>query len=102
MDLVFNPGTGADGAVRTVALQPDGRLVVGGAFSSVNGVARQGVARLNPDGSLDPTLDPGSGTQGGRVNALALQSDGTVFLGGLFGVFNGAACGNLARLGGSQ
>lgn len=99
LDLVFNPGVGANGTAQTVLLQPDGKLVMGGAFSSVNGVSRQDVARLNTDGSLDLTLDPGTGTQGGRVNALALQGDGAVVVGGLFSVFHGRASGNIAKVG---
>jgi uncharacterized delta-60 repeat protein len=102
LDLAFNPGTGANGTVRSVLLLPDGKLVMGGAFSSVNGVSRHDVARLNTDGSLDLTLDPGAGTQGGRVNALALQGDGAVVLGGLFSVFNGLVSDNIARLSGDS
>lgn len=43
-------------------MQDDGRIVVAGVFNAVDGIARNGIARLNPDGSVDPTFDPGSGT----------------------------------------
>ena len=57
LDLTFNPSTGAeDGAVRAVAVQPDGRVIAGGTFTRVNGVTRNHLARFNVDGSLDLTF----------------------------------------------
>jgi hypothetical protein len=44
-----------------MALQPNGQLVVAGEFTSVNSTNRNNIARLNSDGSLDPTFDPGIG-----------------------------------------
>ena len=46
LDASFNPGNGADGSVVSMALQTDGRLLIGGYFGSVNGFARNYVARL--------------------------------------------------------
>src|SRR5262249_25338197 len=43
------------GVVLAIAPQDDGKLVIGGSFSLVNGVTRHNLARLNPDGSLDLT-----------------------------------------------
>ncbi len=69
------------GAVHALARQPDGRLVVGGSFSSIASAARNNVARLNLDGSVDATFDP---NPNGTVRILALQSDGKVVFGGDF------------------
>src|SRR5688500_14543506 len=44
-------------SVHAFALQPDGKILIGGTFRTVNGVHRMGIARLNADGSLDPTFD---------------------------------------------
>lgn len=81
LDLGFDPGPGADGIVHAVLLQSDGKMVVGGDFDHVNAVVRNGLARLNPDGSVDPGFDPGYA--GAAVKALAFQSDGKLLAGGI-------------------
>lgn len=63
-----------------LALQPDGQVLLGGSFSTVNGVARSGVARLNPDGSLDLGFAPPTNVI--SVLALAVQPDGRILVGG--------------------
>src|SRR5678809_865722 len=60
VDLSFDPGSGVNGGVKAMALQPDGKLIVGGGFTTVRGLARQSIARLNPDGSGDVTFDAGT------------------------------------------
>ncbi len=47
------------GRVMDTAIQEDGRIVICGFFSAVNGVAVPHLARLNPDGSLDQTFRTG-------------------------------------------
>jgi len=81
------------GKVYAIAEQPDGKIVVGGDFGQVNGVATTNVARLNADGSLDPTFNPGQGSNG-PVLALAVQPDGSVLAGGSFSSWNGQTSGN--------
>ena len=78
LDPTFTPGSSLDNTVYAVAVQTDGKVLVGGAFTS----AHNGIARLNPDGSLDATFNPGTGAD--YVYALALQSDGKIVLGGDF------------------
>lgn len=96
-DASFSVGTGFDGAVETIVLQPDGRILVGGAFLTCQGQPRKGVARLNPDGSLDGTFTVGAGT-GGTVFEAALQPDGRILLGGNFTTFNGQPANRVLRL----
>jgi hypothetical protein len=51
----------ADVAGQNVAittLQPDGKMIIAGRFSSVLGVLRSGIARLNVDGTLDADFSP--------------------------------------------
>ncbi|NLT41911.1 MAG: delta-60 repeat domain-containing protein, partial [Anaerolineae bacterium] len=74
----FNPG--ANEAVAALAVQPDGKILVGGNFTTLGGEPRQRLGRLNPGGSLDTTLvDPGINAQ---VLAIAVQPDGKILLGG--------------------
>src|SRR5713226_1657173 len=98
LDPSFNPGTGPNFLVNAVAVQLDGKIVIGGGFSNVNGTARQGIARLNADGSLDTSFNPGSGTDFNSVSVLALQTDGKIVIGGLFASVNGTAHESIARL----
>src|SRR5207248_2133096 len=97
VDLTFNPGNGSNGDVNAIAIQPDGRIVIGGTFIAYNGFARGGAARVLSDGSLDPTFDSGVGT-GGNVFALALQANGHIVVGGIFTSCNGVNRANIARL----
>jgi hypothetical protein len=55
-DTSFRPGTGADGSVRFIVLQSDGNVLIGGGFTSVNGVVRPHIARLYGD-SVAPSLN---------------------------------------------
>ena len=81
----------------TIIVQADGKIIIGGQFSSIAGQARQAIARLNADGSLDTSFDAGLNA-GSSVKALALQSNGTIIIGGDFSTIAGQARPNLARL----
>ena len=75
VDTTFNPGLGPDGPVVGVAVQGDGKVIIGGGFSHVNGTNRSNVARLNADGTLDLTFNPGTGANN-NVDCVASQPDG--------------------------
>ena len=99
LDTSFNSGTGLDGdGIEGMALLPDDKILIGGYFSTYNGVARDGIARLNVDGSLDTSFNPGSGMDGGAVYSFAVQPDGKILIGGWFTTFNGTGRSNIARL----
>jgi len=98
VDVDFNPGSGADANVNAVALQPDGKILIGGAFLTVNGLPRRGVARLNSDGSVDSTFNPGFGTIGGAVQDILLLANGKILIAGDFTIFNAQAAGRVAIL----
>lgn len=66
------------GVVQAIAVQPDGKLLIGGNLTAVGGVPRNNLARLNADGSLDDTFVPAS--TGGAVSQIVLQPDGRVVL----------------------
>ncbi len=95
LDLGFNPGSGANGIVRAIAVQTNGQVIIAGDFTAVNGTNRSHIARLNVDGSLDGAFNA---SINGNGFALAIQPDGKILVGGLFTTANGAIRNNLARL----
>jgi len=93
----FNPDV--DGIITAIAVQPDGKVLVGGAFSGLNGEPRQNLGRLNPDGTVDPTFRPEmEGSLGGMVLCLAVQADGKILVGGEFDSLEGEPRNGLGRL----
>jgi uncharacterized delta-60 repeat protein len=82
-DASFDVGDGANGAVYRVVFQSDGKLLVGGEFTTFDGAPREKIARLNQDGSLDTSFDPGLGPNGDVYNIVAEQS-GTILISGAF------------------
>jgi uncharacterized delta-60 repeat protein len=100
LDTAFNPVANPDAWVNGLAVLPDGRVLLAGGFGRRDGSPRRAIARLWPDGELDPTFDPGAGIGPGdvKINALAVQADGRVLIGGNFAQVNGVARGSLARL----
>jgi len=81
LDATFqDPAVAVNSGVSALALQPDGKLIIGGEFTIVGGQSRARVARLNSDGTLDTSfLDP---AVTGEVLAFALQPDGKIIIGG--------------------
>src|SRR5206468_12366138 len=67
---------GDGGSRAAVVVQPDGQIVSAGLFNQVNGVDRPGLARLNPDGSTDPSFVPENNDESyHNIHPLALQAD---------------------------
>jgi uncharacterized delta-60 repeat protein len=98
LDTGFQDGlSGADSYIYSIAVQNDGRLLVGGFFSLLNGARRGGIARLNPDGTLDTTFQEGMSGAQGVVYSIGLQADGKVVIGGGFSAVNDVALSNIAR-----
>jgi uncharacterized delta-60 repeat protein len=92
VDATFAPVT-VNGFVYSAALQSDGKVLIGGIFTSVNGVADPGVARLKADGSLDSSFQATGFirfSSGSRVRAITVQNnDGLIILSGVFRVGTG-------------
>jgi hypothetical protein len=92
-------GTGVDGTIYAMTVQSDGKVVIGGRFSNVNGQPRQNLARLNSDGSLDASfLAGGSNGVDGTVFALAHDKQGNILVGGNFNAVQDASRRNFVRL----
>lgn len=100
IDPTFN-ATASD-FVTDVAIQSDGKILVVGYFNYMNDIPRRNVARLESDGTLDPTFvalgitDPFE--SGFYFTRIALQPDNKIILAGVFGTINGADRKNLVRL----
>ncbi len=75
----FSPDV--DGTVFAVVAQPDGKLLVAGQFSTIDGSTRPNLARLHADGSVDTGFNPAPNAP---VRTLALQRDGRILIGGDF------------------
>src|SRR5690349_20549103 len=93
LDPTFNPddkgfgiGDGITGPVRATVVQPDGKILVAGWFHAYDGTNRYRIARLNADGTLDASFDPGYGASG-TITAMALQPDGKILIGGVFSYY---------------
>ncbi len=108
-DASFNPGASGGGVgysysgVRCLALQANGKILVGGIFTALGGQSRTNLGRLNPDGTSDVSFAPvvdvsASNPYGPEVNSLSVQTDGKILVGGRFEVVNGQLRTNLARL----
>jgi uncharacterized delta-60 repeat protein len=92
LDAGFHPSNGLGDVLRSMALQSDGKIIVGG-----YGQSRPFLARLNADGSLDEKFQVTEPT-GGSIWHVAVQSDGKILVAGMFDSFDNASCGNIVRL----
>ena len=100
LDTTFQSGTGFNGVVRVLRLQSDGKILVGGSFTSYNGTACKQIARLQSTGVLDTafTTANGTGPNGSHIYDIAVESSGRILVGGDFDSFNGTASEGLVRL----
>lgn len=101
LDDTFNPGTGASDVVRTTSIQSDGKIVIGGNFTSYNGTTKNRIARLNVDGSLDNTFNTGEGTDK-NIKTVSIQSDGKIIIGGEFTSYSETGRNRIARIYGGE
>jgi len=97
LDTTFNPGTGPNSAVTAIASVEDGKVLIGGVFTSYNGSSINRIARLNTDGTLDTTFDIGTGANQ-PIYAFCLSPEGKYYVGGSFTTFNGSSTGSIVRL----
>lgn len=97
LDLTFNPSSGANSTVRAIARQPDGKIFIGGDFSSYDAIFRRRLARLKADGSLDPSFDSGLGAND-VIHAMQLQPDGKLIIAGAFTSYGGLTRQRIARV----
>lgn len=92
LDATFTPAF--DDTARAVAVEADGRILVGGDFSNVSGQSRPGIVRLAANGAVEAMFPVPSN----HVYAIAVQADGRIVIGGKFDSIGGTARNRVARL----
>ena len=96
LDTGFNPGAGSNDEIVAIVVQPDGKILAAGNLTELGGEPRQGVGRVNPDGSpdagfVDPVVD-------GGVDMIAVLADGKVLVSGGFSTVALTPRSHIARL----
>jgi uncharacterized delta-60 repeat protein len=97
IDNSFDIGPGPNNSVNDVKIQSDGKILVGGYFTSYNGTSRNRIIRLNSDGSIDNSFNIGTGFNQ-YVESILIQQDGKILVGGFFTSFNEASRNRIVRL----
>jgi uncharacterized delta-60 repeat protein len=99
LDTTFNPNAGPSFSfVRSIVQQSDGKILLGGEFTSVSGTARNYIARVFENGALDTTFNPNAGPSFSFVRSIVQQSDGKILLGGTFTSIDGTTRNRIARV----
>jgi uncharacterized delta-60 repeat protein len=97
LDTSFFVPVGLNAQVSTMAIQADGKVVIGGAFTSADFAAYHHITRLNPGGMVDTSFDVGTGADD-NVNSVVIQPDSKILVGGAFRTFNGIGASRIVRL----
>lgn len=109
VDTTFNTGTGFAitqihrATISKIAVQPDGKIFVGGSFITYNGTPAVGLIRLNSDGTPDATFVTGTGIKNntplvGQVQDILIQPNGKILVAGDFNKYNDEVHKNIVRL----
>jgi uncharacterized delta-60 repeat protein len=98
VDTTFNMGTsGANNSILCMVTQSDGKIIMGGNFTTYSGSSSPCIARVNTNGTRDATFNVGTGFNG-TVHDLKLQSDGKIVATGAFTTYSGSTRNRIARL----
>ena len=102
-EMIFlNKGTNKYSNPKCMALEPDGKILIGGNFTSYGNIAILNMARLNSNGTLDTSFIGGTGFAnneglGGAVNNIIVQPDGKILISGSVLLYNGVKVGHVVR-----
>lgn len=89
-DNTFSSVNYSGGQLHAIDEQADGKIILGGTFTSLNGSPVNKLVRLNSTGSIDVTFDTGTGfSAGSLISSVYAQSDGKIVVGGLFTSYRG-------------
>jgi uncharacterized delta-60 repeat protein len=94
VDVSFTPNVASE--IYVVAVQLDGKILIGGAFTSVGGRVSRYITRLNADGTLDSGFSAAQANT--VVRTIAVQADGKILIGGLFNSVDATTRTGIARL----
>ena len=97
LDSTFNPGKGFGGATTSILQQSDGKLIIGGAFPVYNNNTKRYIARINLDGSIDKSFNPGNGADA-TIRSIAVQADRKIIIAGSFNSYNDNLNNRIARV----
>ncbi|WP_299130081.1 T9SS type A sorting domain-containing protein [uncultured Winogradskyella sp.] len=101
LDTDFNSGSLAASSIRKIVILDDGKILIGGTFTSYNGIESNHIARLNSDGTLDTSFSSGTGVDAAAntaINIIETQDDGKIVVSGNFTSYNGIPSNSIARL----
>jgi uncharacterized delta-60 repeat protein len=101
LDTTFNPGFGANDLVESMAIQPDGKIILAGNFTLFDSIAANRIVRLNEDGSVDATFVTGTGANG-RIRDVAIHEHERIIIAGDFTAYDGTGRNRIARIMGDQ
>jgi len=97
-DTEFDNSTGFGAtSVTTITIDSNGKIYVGGSFTTYKGVEANYIIRLNPDGSKDTGFD-NSTSFNGAVYDITIDSNGKIYVGGLFTTYKGVEANRIIRL----
>ncbi|GGE41534.1 hypothetical protein GCM10010832_21970 [Psychroflexus planctonicus] len=83
--------------IKGIAIQPDGKIIFVGQFSSYLGNSSSDIVRLNPDGTYDSSFDIGSGSNN-YLRTAVVKPNGKILVGGNASSFNGQNRGKIIQL----
>lgn len=98
--FITNLGTGFNQSIAAVKIQADGKILLGGSFTTFNGNTRNRIVRLNSDGTEDTTFatNLGTGVNANSVQSFGVDSSGNIIFTGNFASVNGTTTGKICRL----
>ena len=97
IDTSFLIDTGFDFYVSSIAVQSDGKILVGGSFTTYDGNYPSHIVRLNSGGSIDTGFVTGNGFNS-DVSSIVVQSNGKILVGGYFTIYDNATIKYITRL----
>lgn len=98
IDTSFDYSTGFNNTVRVICIQSDGKILVGGGFTTYKGLTANGIIRLNPNGSIDSSFNSGIQTLNGPVWSIVCDSNDNIYVGGGFDSYSGFSAQRIVKL----
>jgi uncharacterized delta-60 repeat protein len=98
IDNTFNVGSGFNSPPTSIVLQPDGKILMIGTFTTYKGITKNRIIRLNSDGSIDNSFLTGVGFSTGVPNDIKLQYNKKIIVGGLFTSYNNISYNRIVRI----
>ena len=97
IDTDFNTGTGFNGTLYSIEQQSDGKILVGGSFTTYSGSSVNRIVRLNSSGSIDSSFNVGSGANF-EIFSTLIQPDNKIVIAGAFTAYSGSTQRSIVRI----